>query len=359
MPKGVIERAAQLYRKRKYSQVIRLLESQIFRFRENARFYRLLALACLRTGDFGGAESYLRRADQLRPEDPEVLVSLAAVHLKRGESDKALSLWLRVIDLQPGNRAALRGLNLLRQASAAERYPDLQDGRILGGLLPALPTAPRTIVIPLVIVAVGALLAAGYFVVLPRLEPRRPPRPGIAEVVLTDSRPSVAMGAEQARFMLTEQEVERAFALAKKHLLDYRDNLAIRELNRILLSNASVYVKEKARLLKTFAGTPDFTTIRDPFAFREVSENPPLYQDCFVVWRGKIANVRIGEQEIRFDLLVGYEDQRELEAVVPVLLGFAADLEDGYAVEVLGRVRASDFRIALEGISLHRLYRVR
>ena len=36
MPKSVLVRARQLFRRRKFSQVIRLLESQIFRYRNNA-----------------------------------------------------------------------------------------------------------------------------------------------------------------------------------------------------------------------------------------------------------------------------------------------------------------------------------
>jgi hypothetical protein len=58
MPKSVLTRARQLFRRRRFSQVIRLLESQVSRYRNNSQFYALLGTACLHTGDFGGAESY-------------------------------------------------------------------------------------------------------------------------------------------------------------------------------------------------------------------------------------------------------------------------------------------------------------
>ena len=79
MPKSVLSRAHQLFRRRRFSHVIRLLESQIFRYRNNAEFYALLGSTCLYTGDFGGAESYLRRAEQLNEEDVTTQLGLAAI----------------------------------------------------------------------------------------------------------------------------------------------------------------------------------------------------------------------------------------------------------------------------------------
>jgi len=101
---------------------------------------------------------------------------------------------------------------------------------------------------------------------------------------------------------------------------------------------------------------PDFTTVRDSFGFREVAVDPPLYAGCFVVWRGKVANLRVSGEALSFDLLVGYESQQQLHGVVPVSTTFAAELADGDAVEVLGRVALPSGKLALEGVSLHRLY---
>jgi hypothetical protein len=53
---------------------------------------------------------------------------------------------------------------------------------------------------------------------------------------------------------------------------------------------------------------------------------------------------------------VGYESQQLLQGVVPVAAPFAAELGDGDAVEVLGRVGLPSGKLALEAVSLHRLY---
>jgi hypothetical protein len=352
MPQSPLRQASRLYRRRRYAQVIRLLESQIFRFRENPVFFYLLGCSCLRLGDLGGAESYLRRANQLRPQDAPTLLGLAAIHLKRGETEPALELWLQVAEFDPHNRQAGRGLELLRRAAAGQDPQLPRDSRRIGRLLPGAPLSARVLLLPLTGLAAAALL------LLPRYLPQRGlrGRQEVREVRLSAGQPALDSNPGASRYPLTEKQIQESFERAKRFLLQYRDNLATREVNRILLSNASAYVKEKARLLQTFTRVPDFTTVRDSFGFREVAVDPPLYEGCYVVWRGKVANLAVGGEALSFDLLVGYESQRQLHGVVPVTAAFAAELSDGDAVEVLGRVGLPSGKLALQAVSLHRLY---
>ena len=357
MPKSVLIRGRQLFRRRKFSQVIRLLESQIFRYRNNPEFYALLGSACLHTGDFGGAESYLRRAEQLREEDLTTQLGLAAIAFKRGQTEAAIKSWLKVIDLDPGNKKARKALSALRKDANWEGEVVNSEAVNIKKLLPAVPLSPWTWIAPLLLLGLIAVLAAGYVFLLPRIAPRKSPRPGVEQIELSLGQSLTAGGAaDQSVYTLNEKQVAEIFESIKEHLLDYRDNLAIREINRLLRSNASVYVKEKARLMKTFVQDPDFSTVRDPFDYLEVRSDPGLYADCYVVWRGKVANVRITESEIAFDLLVGYEDETELLGLVPVSLDFGAKIENGDGIEVLGRVVVEGEQVRLEGISLHRLY---
>ncbi len=359
MPKSVVQRAYRLYRRQKFPQTIRLLESQVFRFRNNGEFYTLLGLACLRSGDFGGAESYLRRAQQLRPEDLRPPLGLAAVLAHRGQTEEALKLWLRVLEEQPRNRQARRALELLRRGGAEQEAESFRSASVLKGLLPPVPAGPGAVVIPVVALLGAGLIAAAVLVGLPHAESwlrQKRQRPGVEAVQLPRSQPELTSPGGGAPVVLTERQVSRTFELIKKHLLAYRDNLAMREINRLLLSNASAAVKEKARLLASFVQQPDFSTLRDNFSYAEVAADPLLYRDCYVIWSGKAANVRIGSERIRFDLLVGYAAEEELLGVVPASLDFAADLQSGDAVEVLGRVEAAEGGLSLAVVSIHRLY---
>jgi tetratricopeptide (TPR) repeat protein len=358
MPKSVLSRARQLFRRRKFSQVIRLLESQIFRYRNNPEFYALLGSACLHTGDFGGAESYLRRAEQLKEEDLGTQLGLAAIAFKRGQTEAALKSWLKVIDLDPGNKKARKALSALRRDANWEGEVMSSEAINIKKLLPPVPLSPWAWIAPLALIGMIAVLAAGYVFLLPRIAARTTTRPGVEQIVLSkDQSLTAPSSAEQGEFTLSEKQIADIFETIKEHLLKYQDNLAIREINELLRSNASVYVKEKARLMKTFVQDPNFSTVKDPFPYLEVRSDPGLYADCYVVWRGKVANVRITESEITFDLLVGYEDETELLGLVPVSLDFGAKIENGDGIEVLGKVSVEGEQIRLEGISLHRLYR--
>jgi tetratricopeptide (TPR) repeat protein len=363
MPKSVLKSAHRLYRKKKFAAVIRLLEGQIFRFRENLEFFSLLGNACLYSSDLGGAFSYLKRAEQLDPQHVPSLLGLAAIAARRRETETAVRIWLRVLELDPRQRKARRGLDLMRRVAAVQSGDLRLDARDLKHLYPSTGVRLGFILIPavavLIIALTGFLLQLLPGMSLPLLHRQAgragQQRPGIAEITFSAQHPTLVTEREDALFSLSEDEIAEVFELAKSYLLKYRDNLAIREVNKIILSNASAYAREKASLLKTFAEIPDFVTLKDNFSWQEVKELPPLYEDCFVIWSGKLANLAVGDDFIAFDLLVGYEHERELLGIVPVRLDFGVDLENGIAVEVLGKVRLTEEEFMLEGVSIHRL----
>ena len=94
--------ARRLFRARRFPEVIRLLEPEVFRFRESADYFLMLGTACLHTGDLGGAASYLGRARQIKPGSVTALLGMAAVHFKKAETEPALKLWLEALDATPG-----------------------------------------------------------------------------------------------------------------------------------------------------------------------------------------------------------------------------------------------------------------
>ena len=353
-----LKKADRLFASGRYSDVIHLLEPQVYMYREHPRFYYLLGMSCLQVGDFGGAYSYLSRSGQLAPDDVDSLLGLAAVHLRRNETQDALRLWLDVLDVDPRNPQARRGLAALRGAETqAEARELFREGR-MNRILPAKPFPLRKAALWAGTGALVAVVALGsLFIPWGDLLERSPTedRQG-AEVLDFDTEgEQLIQYTGDFRYILTEEEVERLFDRIRGHFHDGEDNLARRAINRLLHSNASSALKERALLLTDYLREPDFTNFGENFSYRAVSEEPWLYEGCYVRWRGRAANVSIGDEAINFDLLVGYENQQVLEGVVPVRLGFAARIESAMSVEIIAEVIADSELTGLRGVAVRRI----
>jgi hypothetical protein len=351
--KGLAE-AKKLFRARRFPDVIRLLEPEVFRHRENREYFALLGFACLHTGDLGGAFSYISRAHQLKDDDIDAMLGLAAIHFRKAENEAAIKQWLEVLEYDPANAIARRGLDLLRRGLTRERLQELIDTGKVSALYPPLPrrVAPASVMI----VVLGALVLAGAAVLAARVaQPHAPVRPGVSGIEIPSEMPRLIDAGTDFAFVLTEKEVQQSFRKAKGYLLAYKDNPAAVEINRILLSNAAPAIKERARMLKGFVTPASFDTLKEGYPYAVVRAQPALYDGCSVRWKGKIANLRAGKDAITFDLLVGYDKEKELEGIVPVSLPFAALLENGGALEVLGLVTFQEGRLGLQGTAVHRL----
>jgi len=354
--KGDLKKAANLYNRAKFPQVIRLLEPQIFRYRQNFDYFYLLGMACVHTGDLGGASTYLQRALGIHPHESSATLGLAYVHLKRQEIQEAIRCYLEVLENDPGNKTANRGLTLLRKDASDERIQDLSESGRLNRLLPHKRKSllPPFILVSGVIVIAAATVSVLWFT--GKIGGQQAVREPAVEMLGLGGIGSIVDFSGNNRYILTEKEIEKAFLEVKKHFSEYNDNLARREINRLLGSNASGAVKEQARIIDSYIETPDFTTLRNPFEYNLVAADPFLYNETYVIWRGKLTNLNISSDRITFDLLVGYEENKVLLGVVPVILDFAAALETGDALEVLGRVKLTDNSdIFLEAVSIHKL----
>jgi tetratricopeptide (TPR) repeat protein len=363
-----INEAKKMFRRRRYAAVLRGLEPEIFRFRESAAYFRLLGLSCLYLQDGGGAYSYLNRALQIKEDDVPSLLGVAAIHVKKRNLDDALKIWLRVLEIDPSNRTARRGLHKVRKGMGEDKVSRLVDSGGIRMFYPPQPAAIRPVMLVAFLVALAA--AGGIIVLAPRAgeilsrvrpdaspDKGPPERRDIAAVELsanamrTDSRAT-------ARFMFTETQVDAVWNKAKDLFMAYRDNAAVYQLNRLLLSNASPYIKESSRRLKALAQTPgykDFVSFRDNYPLAAVRADPLLYDGCFVLWRGTIANLYIGGEDIRFQLLVGSHDNRSFEGAVPVIFDFAEKFQNNYYIELLGRVTPRNGGFFLKGVLFRRL----
>jgi hypothetical protein len=188
------------------------------------------------------------------------------------------------------------------------------------------------------------------------IDDTRPSRPGIAEIVLSQSEQESPVGSEGGfEIVLAEKDALSTFEAAKKLFNEYRDEAALVEVNRLLLSNASRQVKAKAEALSRYAREPSFISMPDRFAFTDVNAFPRLYDGVAVIWKGLPANIENLKAGTNFDLLVGYHDKRKLDGIVAVRAPFELRLPPDRPVEVLAKVRASTGGFILECVAVHEL----
>ncbi len=352
--KKSLAKAKRLFQGKNFKAVIDLLEPLIFKYRDSFLFYYMLGTSCLYMGDFGGAYSYLRRAHQLRDEHVETLMGLAAADLKKRDTEEALKNWLRVVELDAKNKRAKRGLELLKKGMDEESISAFIDS---GKLSKLFPPVKKNFPFYILLIAAGIsfLLIGGYALIDYILSYTPSTRSEVEKVTLTPSHAPLIEYSGEYLYTFSEQEVSEIFKQAKQYFLSYRDNLAVVECNRLINSNAVFGIKEKAKILKGYAQKPTFTDFKDAFTFEEVLSEPILYDGCYVMWKGKVTNLVIEDDNMRFDFLVGYHEEKEFKGVVPVELDFAAKIEDGYAMELLAQVFVHEKSLTLKVASLRRL----
>lgn len=349
---GDLIEAESLFAAKKYSQVISLLSPQVFLYRNEGRYHRLLGYACFYTGDFGGAYSYLQRARDIISDDVDVLLGLALVMVRRRKMTDALQIWLEILDLQPENRQAQKALKMARLLEEDEWLEIIEEQRY-AALLPRHPRlSMRFFWRTLVVLVIVAAVAAGAYLVYQSITREAPYRNG--EELLNFSMQDYKQGdySQFAEIILSDSQLQEEMDKLEHFFRQYRDNMVRLEGNRILLSNAPLDVKDRISLLLSQLKAPDFTNFSDNFTYSQIMKDPGLYHGVYVRWKGRVANVSSDADKMQFDLLVGFEDGKVVEGRVPTVIDFAARLQGGEAVEVIGQLSTRDGDAVLMGTSL-------
>jgi hypothetical protein len=357
----VLTRAVRLARRKDYDGAIKLLENEVNRYNGSFTWYYLLGLSYLYSRIYGHALSYLRLAYDEKKRDPNTLLGMASLYLNHGDTDKAVDLYLEVQSIEPSNGIARKALKIIRKFPGPENISAWIDSGRLPALFPPFPKAAvsRKSVVLGIAAAAAVLCVAFVFVWQAGLLPgQRGPRVIPSEISLAqEERNAPVQTGGSYRYVLTRNEVLNDYNDAVKFFTEYRDEAARVRLNRILESNASEPVKNRARLLVSYMETPGFDTLKDRFSYSEVTRDPFIYRDCHVIWRGMASNLSVEQNHTSFDFLVGYDTRRTMEGIVQVDYDFAIPVNPEHPVEILGRVvivssdRGAGIRI--QGVALN------
>jgi len=348
-----LKKAQVLFKRRKFSAVISMLEPRVIDYRDSFEFFYILGVSCLYMGDTGAAKDYLHRCETIEGTNVSLLTAQAAMYLRRGDTNQAVETYLMILDYEPGNKIASRAMTFIRtKGDIATISQWVSSGKIKrfypdpGFYFPVLPVAA------LVLFAFIVFLSVFIIRHIPKNNVTRPGDYGDLELSSDEKRNPVDLqsGAVYGT-ILTSEQITQAYEKAKDYFFDHRDNEAQVEINRILNSNAKNTIRQRARTLMDYLDEPTFDTLKKNYTYEEVKADPMLYQDCWVIWSGRVTNVRVDDSYYECDLLVGYENWKRLEGVVALSMQQPVSIDEERPVQVLAKIEIRDKKVLLTGKS--------
>lgn len=358
-PGSDLQLAQKLLKDKKYNQVINLLSPQVFLYRSNALFYFLLGFSCLRTNDYGGAYSYLKRGEDIEPGNLSIQLSLAVVYLRRREERESLKIWIAVLEKDPENQKALKGMELIKLAPENTDWAELVRQGRFDSLLPDIGYSfnfpvidVKWIILFLALIATSVLV---LFVVLPFITTSQDQGRSITLDLDSTANQDPLLMERKDRYSLSNQELETSLETIRRSFSSYDDNAARIEINRLLMSNAPSSAKKQVDLLLSNLRTPDFTNFKTNFSYKQVASDPLLHEGVYVRWQGKIGAVNKSGDAQDFEFFVGYDSSTASEGKILVRSQGPSELQSGDSIELIGKVfipglLINDFRLELSSI---------
>ncbi|UGQ17651.1 tetratricopeptide repeat protein [Borrelia sp. RT1S] len=366
-PNKIISKSIYYYNSQKYSEVVKLLEKEIFLYKNYYFYHYILGMTYLRMGNLTNSQTYLKKAYTLNPTDPNVKQSIAILLVAQGKEDKAVRIWLKMLEenqdtkraelsLETIRRNPIQGTLFLNKKNTYDKlFPEIKAKReeTLSGLIK----------ISSAVMGFIALVLAIFLLINPRelftlrVSSKSKNKKGINNItayiddIKINNKEKIENDEGQFIFILTETEIKNSFQKIKTHLKENKDNFARIEINKILNSNASESIKLKAKNLASFISRPDFITFDDYLDLKKIKETPLIYSNAYVKWEGIVNNIEKRDNIIYFDFYVGY-NKNTLEGIITTKTTFDIDIDSRDSVEILGQIDYNKNKLALNAITI-------
>ncbi|MBN2652721.1 MAG: tetratricopeptide repeat protein [Spirochaetales bacterium] len=358
-----LEKALKEFKRGNYSLILNSLESQIFIYQENHKFFYIMGMSSLFLNDIGGAYAYLTKAHRLDNENLYIRLALAAVLLKKGQVDKSIKIYLAILEKNPKNKYVKNALSLIKNFE----FPDLDSQKLeVKTILSLIPEKKQrkpvskvtvtfsTLTLILICVTMGGVLGAYKYNKDLRISDRGVPfrSENIENFINFD---------ETSKFTMSEEQIKYHYNLCLRYFDKRHDNLARIEFNRLLHSNASEDIKNRVKTMDSMITVPDFNTFKDNHDYSVVINPsdkyaPYVYDRIFVTWKGRISDIEVFKEKIKFNFLIGYHDKKIVEGIVAAETAFAQEIDNRFGYEILGQIIVNqDASLFLRVISLRKI----
>ena len=358
MAQDVLTVAWKFMRRRKFATAIKMLEARREVYEENFEYYLLLGIACLYVGDIGSSVTYFQYARKIKLTDTRLLLGQAAIFLRRGDTERALQYYTEINSNDPNNQVAKNALEFIRTRGDYDTICRWVDTGRIEQFYPPLGVNPEkvaAIAVPAVFFVLGFVLVMAL---VPHKNSYKGERRDLTELALSTDEKNNAqekdLSVQSFGFILNDKQISKSYVAAMEYFQAHRDNAAQVEINRILNSNASVSIKQKATVLMGYLEEPTFDTLTDNPSYAAVDAEPSLYLDTWVSWGGKVTNAVVNEDgTYSCQLLVGYESGEVVEGIVTVYFASAPNIMPDQPVKILGKITTQDKKLVLQGRAVY------
>ncbi|AAX16656.1 tetratricopeptide repeat family protein [Borrelia hermsii DAH] len=353
-PNKLINKSIRYYNSHKYSDVIKLLEKEIFFYKNYYFYHYILGMSYLRMGNLGNAQTYLKKAYTLNPTEPDVKQSIAILLAAQGKEDKAIQIWLKMIEENQEIKRSELSLETIRKNPIqgtlfmnknkiyAKLFPEIkiETGQNLSKLIRILLTVAGLV---FSLISIFLFIRSKETTTLTSNDSKVKEKKAINNIaayiddIKINEKEKIENHEGQFVFILTETEIKNSFQKIKTHLKKGKNNFARIEINKILNSNASESIKLKAKNLASFISRPDFITFDDYLVLKEIKKNPLIYSNIYVKWEGIANNIEKKDNITYFDFYVGY-NKNALEGIITTKTTFDIDINFKDCVEILGQI---------------------
>lgn len=359
MANDVITVAQKLMNRRKFSSAIRILEGREDVYEDNFEYYLTFGTACLYVGDIGTSTIYFQKARRIKLTDTRLLLGQAAIFLRRGDTDRALQYYLDVKSNDPSNKTASDAMEFIRTHGDYDTICRWVDSGKIEKFYPPLginDLMVKTITFSVLFCCMSLFCCIKF--IPGKTEVYEGKRKDLTQLMLSSSEKNTPqekdLGSQSFIYLLSDKEITDCYEKALSYFQNHRDNEAQREINKILNSNATVSIKQKANILSGYFEIPTFDSLNYNPSVNEVESDFSLYQDCWVSWQGRISDAytnKDGSFECR--LLVGYESMKKVDGIVDVVFETDPGIQSDQPVRILGKISIVEKSLVLKGFSVY------
>ncbi|MCQ2572355.1 MAG: hypothetical protein MJ182_00485 [Treponema sp.] len=358
MAKDILHQARKEMARRHFGQAIKILESGAEIYQENADYYILLGTACLYAGDVGTSYAYYQKARKINLTNVTLLLGQAAIFLRRGDTEKAINYYIEVLENEPGNKTARDAMEFIRVHGDYTTICRWVDTGRIEQFFPKIGVNPDKILYGTVLAVfciAGSLFALSF--AGRKTKNITGPRMDLSSIQLTQEEKTNSQNKDLSsvtcHYILSEKEITSSYEKALKYFQENDDNHAQIEINRILNSNASLPIRQKANILMGYLSVPGFDNLIYSPDFKVVEKDPDLYLDCYVIWSGRVSDVIESESSYEARFLIGYDTMKNLDGIITVKFSSKIFIESDKPVKILGKLIKEDGNLILSGRSVY------